>query len=81
VHCYAAFPDLQIFDTGVECQAVLAKLNELIGRSTPGTVVLVVSDDSSAEVEMERWSDQTGNTIVDRRREGNLFHFVVRKER
>jgi len=36
VHCYAAFPDLQIFDTGVECQAVLAKLNEVmesIGRA------------------------------------------------
>jgi glycine cleavage system H lipoate-binding protein/TusA-related sulfurtransferase len=80
VHCYAAFPDFEIFDTGVECQAVLAKLNDLIGRSTPGTVVLVVSDDSSADIEMERWSDQTGNSIVDRRKEGNLFHFVVRKE-
>jgi glycine cleavage system H protein len=80
VHCYAAFPDFEIFDTGVECQAVLAKLNDLIGRSTPGTVVLVVSDDGSADIEMERWSDQTGNSIVDRRKEGSLYHFVVRKE-
>jgi glycine cleavage system H protein len=79
VHCYAAFPDFQIFDTGVECQAVLAKLNDLMGRSTPGTVALVVSDDGSAEVEMQRWSDQTGNAIVDQRKEGTLFHFVVRK--
>ena len=80
VHCYAAFPDFEIFDTGVECQAVLAKLNEFMERSTPGTVVLVVSDDGSADVEMDRWSDQTGNPIVDRRKEGNLYHFVVRKE-
>lgn len=80
VHCYAAFPDFEIFDAGVECQAVLAKLNEFMDRSTLGTVVLVVSDDASADVEMDRWSDQTGNPIVDRRKEGNLYHFVVRKE-
>ena len=80
VHCFAAFPDFEVFDTGVECQAVLAKLNELLERSTPGTVVHVVSDDSSAEIEMQRWSDQTGNSIVDVQREGMIFHYIVRKE-
>ena len=80
VHCFAAFPDFEVFDQGVECQAVLAKLNELLERSTPGTVVHVVSDDSSAEVEMQRWSDQTGNSIVDVQKEGKVFHYIVRKE-
>jgi glycine cleavage system H protein len=80
VRCFAAFPDFEMFDTGAECQAVLVKLNELLGRSTAGTVVHVVSDDSSAEIEMQRWSDQTGNIIVDFRREGTLRHFIVRKE-
>jgi glycine cleavage system H protein len=80
VRCFAAFPDFEMFDTGAECQAVLVKLNDLLGRSTPGTVVHVVSDDSSAEIEMQRWSDQTGNSIVDFRREGALRHFIVRKE-
>ena len=80
VHCFAAFPDFEIVDTGVECQAVLAKLNDLLGRSTPGTVVHVVSDDSSAEIEMHRWSDQTGNSIVDMQKEGGIFHYIVRKE-
>ena len=80
VHCFAAFPDFEIFDTGVECQAVLAKLNDLLERSTPGTVVHVVSDDSSAEIEMQRWSDQTGNSIVDIQKEEKIFHYIVRKE-
>jgi len=79
VHCYAAFPDFQMFDLGVECQAVLVQLNQVMERSTPGTVVLVVSDDNTAEIEMQRWSDQTGNPIVDERKEGGLYHFVVRK--
>ena len=80
VHCFAAFPDFQIVDTGVECQAVLAKLNDLMEKSTPGTVVHVVSDDSSAEIEMQRWSDQTGNSILDVQKEGKIFHYIVRKE-
>jgi len=79
VHCYAAYPDFQMFDMGVECQAVLVQLNQVMERSTPGTVVLVVSDDTTAGIEMQRWSDQTGNPIVDERKEGNLYHFVVRK--
>ena len=79
IRCFAEFPDLEMFDQGVECQAVIAKLNELMGRSTPGTVIHVVSDDATAEVEMERWSDQTGNPVVDMRREGSLYHFIVRK--
>jgi len=80
VHCFAAFPDFEIVDTGVECQAVLTKLNDLLERSTPGTVVHVVSDDSSAEIEMQRWSDQTGNSVVDVQKEGKIFHYIVRKE-
>ena len=80
VRCFAAFPDFEMFDTGAECQAILVKLNDLLDRSTPGTVVHVVSDDSSAEVEMHRWSDQTGNSIVDIRKEGKIIHFIVRKE-
>jgi len=79
VRCFSAFPDFEMFDTGAECQAVLSKLNELMGRSTPGTVVHVVSDDSSAEIEMQRLSDHTGNPIVDSRTEGPLRHFIVRK--
>ncbi len=80
VRCFAAFPDFEILDIGVECQAVLAQLNQLMGRATPGTVVLVISDDKSAEIEMQRWADRTGNTIVDQRREGDLYHFVIKKE-
>jgi len=80
VRCFAAFPDFEMFDTGIECQALLVKLNELLGRSTPGTVVHVVSDDGTAEIEMQRWADQTGNSIVDQRKEGKLYHFIVRKE-
>jgi len=79
VHCFAAFPDYEMSDIGVECAAVIVELNELLSNSSTGTVVHVISDDSSAEVEMERWSDQTGNALLEYRKDGNMHHFIVRK--
>ena len=32
VRCFAAFPDHEMFEIGVECSATLAKLDELIGK-------------------------------------------------
>jgi glycine cleavage system H lipoate-binding protein/TusA-related sulfurtransferase len=79
VHCYAEFPDQEMFEIGVECAAVLVRLNELLASSPPGTVVHVVSDDKTADIEMKRWSDETGNTVVESKREGDLYHFIVKK--
>jgi glycine cleavage system H lipoate-binding protein/TusA-related sulfurtransferase len=80
VRCFAAFPDYELFDIGVECAAVLVKLNELLANSEPGAVVHIVSDDSTADIEMQRWSDQTGNQVLDSRKESTFYHFIVRKK-
>jgi TusA-related sulfurtransferase len=79
VRCFAAFPDHEMFEIGVECSAILAKLNELLGGLEVGEVVHLVTDDPTAPIEMVRWSDETGQPVIDERREGNLFHFLVRK--
>jgi len=79
VHCFAAFPDYDMIEIGTECAAVLTKLNDLLVRIEPGEVVHIVSDDPTAPIEMVRWSDQTGQPVIETRREGNLYHFLVRK--
>jgi len=79
VRCFAAFPDYELFDIGVECAAVLVKLNELLANSRAGAVVHIVSDDSTAEIEMQRWADQTGNALLDSRKEELFYHFIVKK--
>ena len=79
VRCFAAFPDYELFEIGTECAAVLLKLDELLRTIHVGEVVHLVSDDLTAPIEMTRWSDRTGHPVVDTRREGNLFHFLVRK--
>ena len=79
VRCFASFPDHEMYEIGTECAAVLVKLNELIVRIPVGEVVHIVSDDWTAPMEMDRWSTETGQPVVDSRREGNLYHFLVRK--
>ena len=79
VHCFKAFPDHEMWEIGVECAAVLVRLNDLIGQSPQNEVLHVVSDDPTADIEMARWSDETGQQLLESRREGNLMHFIVRK--
>jgi len=79
VRCFAAFPDHEMFEIGTECAAVLVKLNELLTQVAIGEVVHLVTDDPTAPIEMVRWSDETGQPVIDERREGALFHFLVRK--
>ena len=79
VRCFKLFPDHEMYEIGSECTAVLVRLNELIDKVAVGDVIHIVSDDPTAYVEMVAWSDRTGHELVEWRREGNLFHFVVRK--
>ncbi len=81
VVCFDAFPDFELFQIGVECAATLAKLDELLEKIVVGSVVHLVSDDPTAELEMIRWADQTGQSLLESRREENLFHFVIMKTR
>jgi glycine cleavage system H lipoate-binding protein/TusA-related sulfurtransferase len=79
VRCFKAYPDYELWEIGVECAAVLVRLSELIERCAIGEVVHVVSDDPTADIEMVRWSDQSGQTVLESRTEANLKHFIVRK--
>ncbi len=79
--CFKAYPDHDLWEIGVECGAVLVRLNELIERCQVGEVIHVVSDDPTADIEMIRWSDQTGQEVLESRQEENLTHFIVKKVR
>lgn len=79
IRCFAAFPDHEMFEIGVECAMVLAKLNDLMTKVPAGDVVHVVSDDVTTPIEMARWAEQTGQKIVEIRKENSLYHVIVRK--
>jgi glycine cleavage system H protein len=80
IHCWPATPDLELYEIGLECSAVLTKLNEELAARAPGEAILLVTDDPTSPIEMVRWSDQTGHPVLAHRTEGTLHHFLVRKE-
>ena len=79
VKCYTALPDFEMFEIGIECAATLSKLDDLISGIESGQIVHLVSDDPMADIEMTRWSEQTGQKLIETRKEGNLLHFLVQK--
>jgi glycine cleavage system H protein len=81
VRCFKAFPDREMYEIGTECSAVIVRLNDELASMPRGSVVHLVSDDPTAYVEMVAWTDRTGHELVDWRKEGKLFHFIVRKSR
>jgi glycine cleavage system H lipoate-binding protein/TusA-related sulfurtransferase len=79
VKCYTALPDFEMFEIGIECAATLSKLDDLISGIEGGQIIHLVSDDPMADIEMTRWSEQTGQKLIETRKEGNLLHFLVQK--
>ncbi len=79
VHCFTAFPDYELVEIGTECQAVLTRLDDALDHAAEGEVVHLVSDDWTAPAEMVNWSQRTGYPVIEERKEGDLYHFLVRK--
>jgi glycine cleavage system H protein len=79
VRCWPRTPDVELVETGAECSAVLAKLNDEVAHRTAGEVILLVTDDPTSPIEMVRWSDQTGYPVLAQRREGTLFFSLIEK--
>src|SRR5215203_828544 len=57
------------------------KALETIEKIPAGEVIHLVSDDPTADLEMLRWSEERGQSLLEMRNEGNLFHFIVKKLR
>ncbi len=81
IRCFIAYPDYEMYEIGIECAATLAKLNELVSGIGVGEIIHLVSDDKTADLEMMRWSEENGQSILESRREGNLLHFIIKKTR
>lgn len=79
IRCFKLLPNEEMYSIGTECTTTLANLSELLDDKPSGYVVHLVTDDPTADIEMVRWSMQTGNELVESRKEDNLYHFVVRK--
>ncbi|MGZ5509119.1 MAG: hypothetical protein ACXWFC_01410 [Nitrososphaeraceae archaeon] len=81
VRCFKAYPDYEMYELGTECAATLTKLDELLTKIDIGAIVYLASDDITADLELMRWSKERSQSILEIRKEGLIFHFLVRKEK
>jgi TusA-related sulfurtransferase len=70
-----------MYELGTECAATLTKLDELLTKIDIGEIVYLASDDITADLELTRWSKENSQSILEIRKEGPIFHFLVRKEK
>lgn len=81
VRCFKAYPDYEMYELGTECAATLAKLDDLFTRINIGEIVYLASDDITADLELARWCKEQSQSILEVRKEGSIFHFLVKKEK
>lgn len=77
--CYRAVPDHELYGIGVECSVLLVQLNEYLSKAPLGAVVLVATDEPTADVEMARWSKITRQQILEKRVEDGIHVYLVKK--
>jgi glycine cleavage system H lipoate-binding protein/TusA-related sulfurtransferase len=80
LHCFSIMPDTRMVEIGTECSVVTARLRETFGKSPSGFVIHLVSDDPTAPVEIFRISEELHLNIVEQRKEGDIFHFLLQKQ-
>jgi glycine cleavage system H protein len=80
IRCFPAFPDVELIEVGTECSAMLAQLDDLLDQRPAEDIVLLVTDDPTSPIELVRWSDRTGHSVLGHRTEGTLHQFTIRKE-
>ncbi|HEX5185254.1 MAG TPA: sulfurtransferase TusA family protein [Nitrososphaeraceae archaeon] len=81
VRCFKAYPDYEMYELGTECAATLSKLDDLIDKIKIGEIVYLASDDITADLELMRWAHERSHSILEIRKEGAIFHFLVKKEK
>ncbi len=79
INCFKLVPDDQLYSIGTECLTTLANLDDLLSTRPLGNVVHLVTDDQTADIELIRWTMRTKNELVEARKDGNLFHFILKK--
>jgi len=73
-------PGLVLDTRGTFCPIPIIKTSEALRNLDSGRVVEVISDDPAVESDMPAWCRSTGHTIVQCTKEGDDFHYFVRKK-
>jgi tRNA 2-thiouridine synthesizing protein A len=72
--------DKELDARGLSCPLPIVKTKKSLNDMLSGQVLKVVSTDSGSVKDMQAFSNQTGNPLIDTGEEGGAFVFFLRKK-
>jgi tRNA 2-thiouridine synthesizing protein A len=64
---------------GMQCPLPVVKTAQAIKNLEPGQTLELIATDPGVEPDMTAWSSRTGNAIEGIRKEGDVYHVLIRK--
>ena len=71
--------DVVVDCEGMSCPLPVVKTAQAIKNLQAGQLLELLATDPGVEPDMNAWSSRTGNPIEQVRREGDVFHVLIRK--
>ena len=68
-----------IYCTGLNCPIPILRLSKAVRGLKTGERLEMIATDPGSVKDVQAWSQQTGNTLVESRQEHEKFKFVVEK--
>lgn len=65
--------------TGMQCPLPVVKTAQAMKSMEPGETLELLATDPGVEPDMKAWSSRTGNELVEIRKDGEVFHVLLRR--
>ncbi|WP_312871612.1 sulfurtransferase TusA family protein [Amycolatopsis acididurans] len=70
----------QVLDcTGLQCPLPVIKTAQAIKTLSTGQVLELLATDPGVDPDMRAWTGRTGNDLLDIRKDGEVFHVLIRR--
>ncbi|EHR50178.1 putative redox protein, regulator of disulfide bond formation [Saccharomonospora marina XMU15] len=70
----------QVLDcTGMQCPLPVIKTAQAIKSISAGEVLELLATDPGVDPDMRAWTGRTGNDLLDVRKDGDVFHVLIRR--
>ncbi len=71
--------DHELDASGLNCPLPILRAKKALTGMTSGQVLHIIATDPGAVKDFEAFAKQTGNELVESRKEGGKFHFLMKK--
>lgn len=72
----------QVLDcTGLQCPIPVIKTSQAIKTIETGQILELLATDPGVEPDMKAWTARTGNSLLNIRQEGEVFHVLIRRDK